>query len=120
MTSKVKYKLCLSQDGLRVRVIGPFIKWDEYEESAVFSVTITQPDAAGAPVVAAGTSPPGKVYHPPDNRWDAIAVVSTAGEQLHLGPAAAVATATINVDDPEPKTYTWPVPVRLVACEDFV
>ena len=120
MTSKVKYKLCLSQDGLRVKVIGPFITWDSYEETAVFSVTISQPDATGAPVDAAGSSQPGEIYRPPANRWDAIAVVTEPGKNLQHGPATAVATATINVDGPAPKPYTWTVDVKLVACAHFV
>jgi hypothetical protein len=120
MTSKVKYKLCLSQDGLRVKVIGPFITWDQFEETAVFSVTISQPDATGIPVDAAGSSRPGEIYRPPANRWDATAVVVEPGKSLHHGPATAVATATINVDDPAPKPYTWTVDVKLVACAHFV
>jgi hypothetical protein len=120
MTSRVKKKLCLSQDGQRVKVVGPFIEWDEYEQSAVFSVTITQTDAAGAKVTAVGSSSPAHApYHPPANRWDAIAVVTEPAKRLHNGPADADAVATITVGGPNSKRYPWHVDVKLVSCHDF-
>jgi hypothetical protein len=120
MTSRVKKKLCLSQDGQRVKVVGPLIEWDEYEQSAVFSVTITQTDAAGAKVTAVGSSSPAHPpYHPPANRWDAVALVKEPGKRLHDGPAGADAVATITVGGPNPKRYQWEVDVELVPCQHF-
>ena len=119
MTSRVKKKLCLSPDGQRVKVIGPFIKWDEYEQSAVFSVTITQTDATGAKVTAVGSSPANAPYHPPADRWDAIAVVTEPGKRLHNARADALAVATITVGGSTTKPYPWDVEVTLVPCQHF-
>ncbi len=99
MTSRVKKRLCLKNDGKRVEVKGPIVKWDPDEVSAVFAVTISQVDAAGNVVTANGSST--AVYTNPKSKgWTATAVVTDPGLHLEHGPATAYATATIQVDGP--------------------
>jgi hypothetical protein len=116
MTSRVKKRLCLKKGGKRVEVRGPIVKWDSDERSAVFSVAISQVDAAGNVVTANGSST--AVYtNPTSKEWAATAVVTDPGLHLEHGPATAYATATIQVDGPRYETYTWTLLTRLVDCE---
>jgi hypothetical protein len=117
MTSKVKKRLCLKKSGKRVEVRGPIVRWEPDERSAVFSVVISQVNAAGKVVTATGAST--ALYtNPGSTQWAATAVVTDPALQLELGPATAYATATIQVDGPAYEQYRWTLLTRLVDCDD--
>jgi hypothetical protein len=109
MTSKVNKHLKLSTDGMTVDVVGPILKWESDEQSAVFSVEITQTQA-GVNVSAAGSS--NAVYRS-DTPWKATAHV-TGATPLHVGRAKAKAIAKITLASGKTERYVWPVRVELV------
>ena len=117
MTSKVKRRLCLSENGKRVEVRGPIAEWDADEISAVFSVVISQVDDDGN-VVSANGSSSATYTNPESDTWSATAMVTDPHLHLEHGPATAYATATIEVEGPAYETYAWTLLTRLVDCDD--
>lgn len=115
MTSRVKKKLCLKDNGTHVEVRGPIVKWDSDEVSAVFSVVIAQMGPNG--LVTANGSSTGVFTNPASKHWTATAVVTDPSLQLEDGPATAYATATIHVQGPAYETYKWTLLTRLVHCK---
>jgi hypothetical protein len=109
MTSRVNGTLHISSDGRRVTVVGP-ITWDPDEQSAFFTVVISQP--SGAPTVhALGAS--GRIARGA-SQWEATATVVEAGKRLNPGKADAFAVATIATLG-RPESYPWRLTTKLKA-----
>ena len=124
MESRVNDTLKLGPNGYRVKVLGPILRWEANEISALVAVMIAQ-DAANGLVMAAGASEtylnpncPGAWVSPdpPTTFWDADALVAVnTGLRPALVAGAALAYAHVWIVDAAHQVHQgdWTVDVTL-------
>jgi hypothetical protein len=80
-----------------------WMEWAPHEESAVFTVVITQGTVSGT-----GS----KTYPKTDTRWQ-IPVKAGQGKKFQRDQAMASVTAVVRYDNGSTATVTWSTPVQL-------
>lgn len=105
MVAQFAAEINLRRGGRSVGAWGPIEEWGVNEESATFSVTITQ-----GKVVARGSSP--TVYKRKAGEWEVEASTEN-GEELRAGAAHAEGVADIHIAGDGNVRYPWPDEVEL-------